>query len=232
MAPCSPQVLIPSPGHANMARVFPACRHPCWRLIPLKALFLRQVTPTWPGFSRPAGALVGALFPARPYSFARSRQHGPDFPGLPAPLLAPYSPQGLIPSSGHANMARFFPAFRRPCWRLVPRKALFLRPVTPTWPGFSQPAGTHVGALFPARPYSFVEPRQHGPDFPGLPAPLLAPYSTQGLIPSSSHANMARVFPACRRPCRCLIPRKEKPASGQQSWLADGAHGAPSASGC
>ena len=223
LAPCSPQSLIPSSSHANIARVFPACRHPCWRLVPLKALFLRPVTPTWPGFSRPAAALVGALFSARPYSFARSRQHGSVFPGFPAPLLAPCSPQGLIPSSSHANIARVFPACRRPCWRLIPRKALSLRRATPTWPGFSRPAGALVGALFPARPYSFVKSRQHGPNFPGLPAPMLAPYSPQGLIPSSGHANIARFFPACRHPCWRLVPRKEKPASGQQSWLADGA---------
>ena len=151
LAPCSPQGLIPSSGHANMARIFPAFRRPCWRLAPAKALFLRQITPTWPGFSRPAGALVGALFPARPYFFVRSRQHGPDFPGfpapMPAPLLAPCSRQGIISSSDHANMARFFPACRRPCWRPVPRKALFLRPVTPTWPGFSRLSGAHAGAL-------------------------------------------------------------------------------------
>ena len=92
-------------------------------------------------------SLVGALFPPRPYSFVRSRQHGPDFPGFPAPLLAPCSRQGIISSSDHANMARFFPACRRPCWRPVPRKALFLRPVTPTWPGFSRLSGAHAGAL-------------------------------------------------------------------------------------
>ena len=128
-------------------------------------------------------SLVGALFPPRPYSFVESRQPGSDFPGFPAPLLAPCSPQGLIPSSGHANMARIFPAFRRPCWRLAPAKALFLRQITPTWPGFSRPAGALVGALFPARPYFFVRSRQHGPDFPGfpapMPAPLLAPCSPQ-----------------------------------------------------
>ena len=97
LAPYSPQGLIPSSGHANMARIFSACRRPCWRPVLRKALFLRQITPTRPGFSRPAGALVGALFPQRPYFFVQSRQPGPVFPGLPAPmqapLLAPYSPQ-------------------------------------------------------------------------------------------------------------------------------------------
>ena len=124
-------------------------------------------------------SLAGALFSARPYSFVRPRQHGPDFFGFPTPMLAPCSPQGLIPSSGHANMARIFSACRRPCWRPVLRKALFLRRVTPTRSGFSRLPGALVGALFPARPYSFVRPRQHGPDFPGLPAPLLAPCSPQ-----------------------------------------------------
>jgi len=126
-------------------------RRPCWRLLPRKALFLRQVTPTWSGFSRPDGALVGAFFPAKPYSFVEPRQHGPVFHGLPAPLLAPSSPQSLIPSLSHANMVRFFTVCRRPCWRLLPRKALFLRQGTPTWSGFSRPAGALVGAFFPAK---------------------------------------------------------------------------------
>ena len=98
-------------------------------------------------------SLVGALFPARPYSFVEPRQHGPDFLGVPAPLLAPCSRQGIISSSDHANMARIFSASRRPCWRPVPGKALFLRRATPTWPGFSR--------------------------LPGFPAPLLAPCSPQ-----------------------------------------------------
>ena len=144
LAPCSPQSLCPSPSHANTVRIFSACRRPCWRLVPRKA-----------------------------FIFVGSRQHGPVFPGPPVPLLAPCSPQSLFPPSGHANTARIFTVCRCPCWRLVPRKPLFLRRGTPTWPGFPRSVGALVGALFPAKPLSFAEPRQHGPDSPGLPAPLL-----------------------------------------------------------
>ena len=156
-----------------MRRFFPACRRLCWRRPPRKAFCLHQVTPTCAGFSRSAGAFVGVDLPARPLPFVWTRQHSPNFPGLPAPLLAPCSSQALIPSSGHANTARFYPVRRCPCWRLVPRKAFVLRRVTPTWSGFSQLPGAFVGALFPAKPLSFAEPRQHGPDSPGFPAPLL-----------------------------------------------------------
>ena len=144
---------------------------------------------------------VGVDLPAKPLSFVGPRQHGPNSPVFPAPLLAPCSPQSLYLSSGRANMARFSPAHRYPCWRLVPRKAFFLRRATPTRPEFSRFAGALVGALFPAKPFSFVGARQHGPVFPGPSVPLLAPCSPQSLCPSQSHANMARILPACRRPC-------------------------------
>ena len=130
-----------------MARIFSACRRPCWRLVPRKAFVLRRATPTRPEFSRFPGAFVGALFPAKPLSFVGSRQHCPDFPGFPAPLLAPCSPQSLCTSSGHANTARIFSACRRSCWRLVPRKAFVLRRATPTWPGFSRLAGALVATI-------------------------------------------------------------------------------------
>ena len=144
---------------------------------------------------------VGVDLPAKPLSFVGPRQHGPDFLCLPAPLLAPCSPKSLCPSPSHANTARILPFSRRLCWRLVPRKAFIFRRVAPTWPGFPRPTGTLVGALFPASPYSFVGARQHGPVFPGPSVPLLAPCSPQSLCPSQSHANMARILPACRRPC-------------------------------
>lgn len=86
--------------------------------------------------------------------------------------LASTLPQGLCPSLGHANTVRIFPASRRLCWCLVPRKAFILRQGTPTRSEFSRPAGAFVGALFLARPLSFVRARQHGPDSPGLPAPM------------------------------------------------------------
>ena len=144
LASTSPQSLCPSLGHANTVRIFSACRRPCWRLVPRKAFILRRATPTRLEFSRFPGAFVGALFPAKPLSFVGSRQHGP-----------------------------VFPAHRCPCWRLVPRKAFFLRRATPTRPEFSRFAGALVGALFPASPYSFVGARQHGPVFPGPSVPLL-----------------------------------------------------------
>ena len=180
LASTSPQSLFPPSCHANMARILPAI-----------------------------GALVGALFSAKPLSFVGSRQHGPDFPGPPAPLLAPCSPQALIPSSGHANTVRIFSACRRPCWRLVPRKAFVLRRATPTRSGFSLLADAPVGALFPAKPLSSVGPRQHGPDFLCLPTPLLAPCSPQSLYLSSGRANMARFSPVHRCPC-CYNFRKRR----------------------
>ncbi len=166
LAPSSLQSLFPSSRHANMVRIFPDCRRPCWRRLPRKAFILRHVTPTWSGFSRTVGAHVGAVFPAKPLSSVGSRQHHPDFPGSPVPMLAPSSLQSLWPPSRHANMVRIFPAHRRSCWRCPPRKALFLRRVAPTPSGFSRLTGAHVGAVLPAKPLSSVRSRQHRPDFP------------------------------------------------------------------
>ena len=128
-------------------------------------------------------------------------QHGPDFPGLPVPLLAPTSPQSLCPSSSHANTPQLFPVCQCPCWRRLLRKAFVLRRATPTRPGFFRFAGAHVGVDLPAKPLSFVEPRQHAPAFPDLPAPMLASTFPQSLCPSSSHANTPQLFPVCR--CTC-----------------------------
>ena len=119
-------------------------------------------------FYRAVIKLLGILF----LLFVGSRQHAPAFSNLPASLLAPTSPQSLCPSSSHATTPRLFPTCRRPCWRRPLRKAFVLRRATPTRPGFSRPAGAHVGALFP-----------------------------QGLITSSGHANTPWVFPICRRIC-------------------------------
>ena len=167
----SPQSLWPPSRHANMVRIFPAHRCPCWRHPPCKAFVLRHVTPTWSGFSRTVGAHVGATLPAKPLASVTSRQHGPDFPGSPALMLALSSLQSLCPPSRHANMVRIFPDCRCPCWRYPPRKAFGLRHVTPTWSGFSRLTGAHVGAVLPAKPLSSITSRQHGPDFPGSPAP-------------------------------------------------------------
>ena len=200
LAPSSLQSLYPPSCHANMVRIFPDCRRPCWRRLPRKAFVLRRVAPTPSGFSRLPGAHVGAVFPAKPLSSVGSHQHGPDFPGLSVPMLALPSPQSLWPPSRHANMVRIFPAHRRSCWRCPPCKAFVLRHVTPTWSGFSQTVGAHVGAVLPAKLCFFAGSRQHHPDFPGSPVPMLAPSSLQSLWPSSRHANMVRIFPAHRRP--------------------------------
>ena len=104
-------------------------------------------------------------------------------------MLAPRSSRSLVSSSGHANTSRFFPGWRRPCWRLAPGKALFLRPVTPTRAVFSRADGALVGASLLAKSCFFIRSRQHGPFFPGLPVSLLASTSPQSLCPSSGHAN-------------------------------------------
>ena len=166
LAPSSLQSLYPPSCHANMVRIFPDCRRPCWRRLPRKAFVLRRVAPTPSGFSRLPGAHVGAVLPAKPLASVTSRQHGPDFPGSPALMLALSSLQSLCPPSRHANMVRIFPDCRCSCWRCPPRKALFLRRVAPTPSGFSRLTGAHVGAVLPAKPLSSVRSRQHRPDFP------------------------------------------------------------------
>ena len=108
LAPPSPRSLIPPSGHANTARILPGGRRLCWRLPTRCVLFLRLVTPTRPSFSRTVAAFVGVPLPAKPYSSASPRQHGPTFPGRSPPLLASPSPLRLIPSPRHANTAREF----------------------------------------------------------------------------------------------------------------------------
>ena len=168
MAPSSLRSLISSPGHTNMLRFFLYSRRPCWRRPPCEALFLRRVTPTCSGFSRAVAGRVGAFLPAKPYFFAGPRQHAPVFPVRSPPMLAPSSLRSLISSPGYANMLRFFPGGRRPCWRLPPGKALFLRRATPTYSGFSRAVAGRVGAFFPAKPYFFAGSRQHVPHFPSF----------------------------------------------------------------
>ena len=209
LAPSSLRSLISSPGHANMPRVFPGGRRPCWRLPSCEALFLRRVTPTQPEFSRAVAGRVGAFLPAKPYFFVGSRQHAPVFLGQSPALLAPSSLRSLISSPGHANTPRVFPGGRRPCWRLPPCEALFLRRVTPTCPLFSRAVAAHVGAGLPVKPYFFAGSRQHSPGFSGRSPTMLAPSSLRSLISSPGHANrragrpvgvaspnIARIFPA------------------------------------
>ena len=128
-----------------MVRIFPVCRRLCWRRPPRKAFYFRRGTPTWSGLSRTPGAYVGVDLPAKPFTSVEARQHGPDYPGLSAPMLASTSPQSLLPPSRHANMVRIIPACRRLCWRRPPRKAFYLRRGTPTWSGFSRPPGAREG---------------------------------------------------------------------------------------
>ena len=135
LALSSPQSLCLPPGHANTPRIFQAGQRPCWRRPPRKAFVFRLVTPTRPGFSRLANVHVGVDLPANPLPFVDSRQHAPDFQGLPASLLASNFPQSLCPSSSHANTPRIFQADQRPCWRRPPRKSFVFRLVTPTSSG-------------------------------------------------------------------------------------------------
>ena len=189
LAPCSPQALVPSSGHANRGAVTRARGLSCWRLAPRKPLCLRQATPTETPLPERAAFHVGALLPASPCAFVRPRQQRHRFPGARASMLAPCFPQALAPSSGHANIGAVIRARGLPCWRLAPRKPLFHRQATPTEAPFPQRAGFPVGALLPANPCFFVGPRQHRRRYPGARAFLLAPCSPQALAPSSGHAN-------------------------------------------
>lgn len=105
------------------------------------------------------------------------------------------------PLAGHANKILLFPHCRRPCWRRPARKALIHHRATPTRPALSRAAGAHVGVALPAKPLPSVGPRQQGPPFLALPAPLLASPCLQSLNLSSGHANKLRPFPRCRRLC-------------------------------
>ena len=145
LASTSPQSLLPPSRHANMVRIFPVCRRLCWRRPPRKAFYFRRGTPTWSGLSRTPGAYVGVALLAKPFTSVEARQHGPDYPGLPAPMLASTSSQSLLPPSRHANMVRIFQACRCLCWRRPPRKTSYLRRGTPTWSGFSRPPGAREG---------------------------------------------------------------------------------------
>ena len=121
-------------------------------------------------------------------------------------MLAPRSSQSLVSSSGHANTGRFFPSWRRLCWRLAPREALFLRPPTPTGSRFSRADGAFVGALLPETPCFSVRQRQQGPVFPKLAAPMLAPRPSGIFVSPSANANRVRISSGCRRLCWRLAP--------------------------
>ena len=110
-------------------------------------------------------------FAPRSESIRASGERGAKRGGHRAPMLASTSPQSLLPPSRHANMVRIIPAAGRLCWRRLPRKAFYLRRGTPTWSEFSRPAGAYVGVDLPAKPFTSVETRQHGQDYPGRRAP-------------------------------------------------------------
>ena len=192
-------------------------RHPCWRHPPGKAFVFRRATPTSSAFSRAAGAHVGVALPAEPLSSVERRQQGLPFPALPEPMLASPCRQSLNASSSHANKARPFPRCRHPCWRRPAGKAFVFRRATPTRSALSRATGAHVGVALPAKPLFSVGQRQQDLPFPALPAPMLASPCPQSLNPSSGHANKARPFPRCRRPCwrrpacRALILRRATP---------------------
>ena len=161
----SPQLTI-SPRHSTL--IFPTATGKLTTERP-GPRFRRQFLPIsrkWPELEAAVAGHVGAVLPAKPYFFAGPRQHAPVFPGRPPAALAPSSLRSLISSPGHANMLRFFPGGRRPCWRRPPCEALFLRLVTPTCSGFFRIAGGFVGAFLPAKPYFSAWSRQHASVFP------------------------------------------------------------------
>ena len=143
--------------------------------------------------------------------------------------MAPRSSQSLVSSSGHANTGRFFPSWRRLCWRLTPREALFLRPPTPTGSRFSRADGAFVGALLPETPCFSVRQRQQGPVFPKLAAPMLAPRPSGSFVSPSANANTGRFFPVCQcrcwrlAPCEALFLHPATPTGRPESIPAAGA---------
>ncbi len=153
LAPRRWQSLIPPPDHANRpARILSAGR-PCWRRPAGKALSHHRATPTVRPESHPPAAHVGAPPPAKPYPPAGPRQQSGPNPARQPPMLAPLRRQNLIPPPDHANRpAQILPG-GRPCWRRPAGKALSHRRATPTGRRKSRPAGDHVGAAPPAKPY-------------------------------------------------------------------------------
>ena len=127
-----PQNLGAPSGHANNRISLVGIRRKCWRGHARKPLKFRRSTPTRAGFSRPAGAFVGAFLPTKPLSSVGARQQLRPVSRYPAQMLAWAYPQTLEVLPEHANMLRIFPTCRRLCWRLPPRKAFVLRRGTPT----------------------------------------------------------------------------------------------------
>ena len=179
LAPCTSQALALPLGHANPGAFFSARGLPCWRRLPCKPLRLRQATPTPAPFSRRAAFHVGALYPASPCAFVGPRQQCALKSGARPSMLAPCTPQALVPPLGYANPGAFFPARVLLCWRLAPGKPLRLRQATPTPAPFSRRAAFHVGALYPASPCAFVRPRQQRCRYPSARPSRFAPAGRQ-----------------------------------------------------
>ena len=144
---------------------------------------MRRLRPFFRSFTCDGDTVLSSLATGGP------RQQGAPNPAWRQPMLASHCLQSLNPLSGHANKHRPFPRCRRPCWRRPARIALIFRRATPPRPALSHAAGTNVGVALPAKPLSSVEPRQQGPPFPALPAPMLASPCLQSLNSSSGHAN-------------------------------------------
>ncbi len=174
---------------------------PCWRRPAGKTLSHRRATPTVRPESRSATAHVGAAPPAKPYLTVGPRQQVGPNPARRAPMLAPRRRQNLISPSGHANRpARILPA-GRPCWRLAAGEALSHCQATPTGRPKSRPAGAHVGAAPPAKPYPTARPRQQTGPNPARQPPMLALSRRQNLIPPPGHANSPAQNSPDSRPC-------------------------------
>ena len=190
LAPARRQSLIPPPGHANRSpRILPAGR-PCWRLPPGKTLSYRLATPTGRPEDRLAAVHVGAGPPAKPYPTAWLRHRSPEIPpavrpcwrllpvkaisyrlatptGRPEFRLAAVHvgagpPAKPYPTAWLRHRSPEIPPAVRPCWRLLPVKAISYRLATPTGRPEFRLAAVHVGAGPPAKPYPTAWPRQQG----------------------------------------------------------------------
>ena len=195
------QSLIPPPDHANRpARILPGGR-PCWRPSAGKTLSHRLTTPTVRPKSHPSAAHVGAPPPVKPYPTAGPRQQSGPNPTCRPSMLAPPCRQNLMPPPSHANRPAQNSPAGRPCWRRPAGKALSHRRATPTGRRKSRPAGAHVGAAPPAKPYPTVGSRQQSGPNPAWRPSMLAPPRRQSLIPPPGHANRPARIPLADRPC-------------------------------
>ena len=116
-------------------------------------------------------------------------------------MLAPLRRQIPISPPDHANRPAQIPPAGRPCWRGPAGKALSHRRATPTGRRKSRPAGAHVGAAPPSKPYPTVGSRQQSGPNPARRPSMLAPPRRQSLIPPPGHANRPAKIPPGGRPC-------------------------------